>query len=193
MVRIDELQLHLESRRYPNRPSAHLTADTIAELHAFAKRIGLRRRRFVAHPLYPYYELSKERHAYALKRGAVLVSSHEQARMRRLIRIPSVDDVDEEATSRIPSMGVCRRCNNYVVDCDCCVSCGAAEAGRHEPGCTAMMTTQRMKKPTSDGKASGFRHQASGQNETRADSRQPIVERAVRFRIRGFGRGELRA
>jgi hypothetical protein len=53
-------------------PSAcHLFADTIAELHAFAARIGMKRAWFQADKRLPHYDLNAARRAAAVKAGAV--------------------------------------------------------------------------------------------------------------------------
>lgn len=69
------------------RGSAHLTADTLDELHAFAKRLGLKREWFQDHILVPHYDLSPKRHATALALGATYMRAIEQARMRRRKRV----------------------------------------------------------------------------------------------------------
>lgn len=66
--------------------SAHLTADTLDELHAFAKRLGLKREWFQDH-IVPHYDLSPKRHAAALALGATYMQAIAQARMRRARRL----------------------------------------------------------------------------------------------------------
>lgn len=51
-------------------PSCHLAADTLAELHAFAERLGLRREWFQA-GRNPHYDLTAKRRAMAVAMGAV--------------------------------------------------------------------------------------------------------------------------
>jgi hypothetical protein len=51
-------------------------------LHAFAKRLGLRREWFQDHRLAPHYDLVPARHAAALELGAELVDAYEQAKRR---------------------------------------------------------------------------------------------------------------
>jgi hypothetical protein len=82
-VMVDELRVwpHAHHRCFM-KGSAHLTADTLDELHAFAAAIGMKRSWFQDHPLAPHYDLSPSRHALALQHGAVLVSAREQARAR---------------------------------------------------------------------------------------------------------------
>jgi hypothetical protein len=87
MVMVDELKAWPHARHSCFLSgSAHLTADTLEELHAFAKRIGLKREWFQDHPLCPHYDISPKRHAAALVAGAILVSAREQALRRRVAR-----------------------------------------------------------------------------------------------------------
>lgn len=65
--------------------SAHLTADTLEELHAFARRIGLKRAWFQDKRV-PHYDLSPGKRELALKHGAVFVPGREQARKRLAAR-----------------------------------------------------------------------------------------------------------
>jgi len=67
--------------------SAHLTADTLEELHTFAARIGLKREWFQDHLAAPHYDLSPKRHAAALAIGATYMQALQQARMRRARRV----------------------------------------------------------------------------------------------------------
>lgn len=57
-------------------PSCHLWADTEAELHAFAARVGLRRAWFQSAPrpggwVFPHYDLTASRRRLAVRLGAV--------------------------------------------------------------------------------------------------------------------------
>ncbi len=65
--------------------ACHLTADTFAELHAMAERIGMRPAWF-QNGLVPHYDLTKSRREKALQCGAVFVSAKEQARSRMRAR-----------------------------------------------------------------------------------------------------------
>lgn len=64
------------------RGSCHMSADTEAELHEMAARIGLRRAWFQAHSSMPHYDLTEIRRAQALAAGAVFCPAREQARRR---------------------------------------------------------------------------------------------------------------
>ena len=51
-------------------PSCHLVGDTLAELHAFARALGLRRSWFQDKRT-PHYDLTAGKRALAVSRGAV--------------------------------------------------------------------------------------------------------------------------
>jgi hypothetical protein len=56
----------------------HMATDgAIDELHAFAAAMGIPRVAFHAHPAHPHYDLTPERRAEAVARGAVEVGSKE--------------------------------------------------------------------------------------------------------------------
>jgi hypothetical protein len=68
----------------------HMQADNLAELHAFAQRIGLRREWFQSKPGRPandHYDLTRERRDLALEFGAIAEDRAAGARRRRAIRI----------------------------------------------------------------------------------------------------------
>lgn len=49
----------------------HLLADSLDELHIFAKSIGLRREWFQDHTRYPHYDINVNRRVIAVKKGAI--------------------------------------------------------------------------------------------------------------------------
>jgi hypothetical protein len=57
-------------RCFRNQPSCHLYADSVEELHAFARELGLRRGWFQDHRLLPHYDLTAGRRKRALQLGA---------------------------------------------------------------------------------------------------------------------------
>ena len=83
MIYVDEL------RKWGPRPgwrwthSCHLVADTLAELHAFAKKIGMKRQWFQDHPKVPHYDLTAKRRAVAVSLGAKEITSRELILMHR--------------------------------------------------------------------------------------------------------------
>ncbi|NZA25619.1 DUF4031 domain-containing protein [Luteimonas sp. SJ-92] len=62
---------------------AHLMADTLEELHAFAARLGLPRRAFQDRTSGAHYDVTAELREQALRLGAVAISRH---RDRDLVR-----------------------------------------------------------------------------------------------------------
>jgi hypothetical protein len=51
----------------------HLAADTLAELHAFAARVGIRRCWFHNNARHPHYDVTDEQRAAAIVAGALEV------------------------------------------------------------------------------------------------------------------------
>ena len=86
-IMVDQIIKWPDAPRPFHNGSCHLTCDgPIEELHAFAKRIGLRRSWFQEHASMPHYDLTPRRRERALKAGAVFVEAREQARARRAAR-----------------------------------------------------------------------------------------------------------
>lgn len=53
------------------KSACHMTADTFAELHEMADKLGLKRSWFQNHPRYPHYDLTKNKRKQAIAAGAV--------------------------------------------------------------------------------------------------------------------------
>lgn len=68
-VYVDPLAYHGWRYRNMTIMSCHLFADTVAELHAFAGRIGLKRAWFQGNKV-PHYDLTASKRALALLDGA---------------------------------------------------------------------------------------------------------------------------
>lgn len=65
---------------------AHLMADTLDELHAFAQRLGLPRHAFQNRTSGAHYDVTAEMRAHALRLGAIALSRHtDRARLREVI------------------------------------------------------------------------------------------------------------
>ena len=66
---------------------AHLMADTLDELHAFASRLGLQRERFQDKTSGAHYDVPAPLREQALRLGAVAISRHgDRDLMRAVIR-----------------------------------------------------------------------------------------------------------
>jgi hypothetical protein len=67
---------------------AHLMADTLDELHAFAARLGLPRRAFQDKTSGAHYDVTTQMRADALLLGAVPISRHrDRAQVRAVIAV----------------------------------------------------------------------------------------------------------
>lgn len=90
MIMVDELKMWLPRQPRPfHEGSCHLTSDgpnAIDELHAFARKLGLKRGWFQERSSWPHYDLTPARRVKALELGAVFVPAKEQARARTTIR-----------------------------------------------------------------------------------------------------------
>lgn len=69
-VYVDAMTPCLRSERWPYRTSCHLFANTLAELHEAADRIGLKRVWFQGHPRLPHYDLTAAKRVAAIRAGA---------------------------------------------------------------------------------------------------------------------------
>jgi hypothetical protein len=66
---------------------AHLMADTLDELHAFAEALGLPRRAFQDKRSGAHYDIDAALREHALRLGAVAISRHtDRERVRAIIR-----------------------------------------------------------------------------------------------------------
>jgi hypothetical protein len=59
--------------------ACHLTADSVEELHAFAKSIGLKKAWFQPHGRHPHYDLNERRRGVALSAGAIEINIRKRA------------------------------------------------------------------------------------------------------------------
>lgn len=67
---------------------AHLMADSLDELHAFAARLGMPRRAFQDKASGAHYDVSAEMRAQAIAMGAVPISRHhDRAKVRAVIAL----------------------------------------------------------------------------------------------------------
>lgn len=65
-VYVDNVRIAWRGRQW-----CHLVADSLDELHQFAKSLGLKRTWFQAHASLPHYDVTIEVRIVALSRGAV--------------------------------------------------------------------------------------------------------------------------
>lgn len=76
-VYVDEMGACLQSDKWPYPQSCHLAADSVEELHAFARKIGLHRSWFQDKPELPHYDLT-----YGMRNRAVVFGAIEVDRKK---------------------------------------------------------------------------------------------------------------
>lgn len=85
----------------------HMWADTFAELHEMARRIGMDRHWF--QPLsFPHYDVSLSRRAKAVELGAVEVDRREGSAIRKRIRATWTEADLDELRKDIPAYDAAR-------------------------------------------------------------------------------------
>lgn len=65
------IYIDAEGIRWRNRLWCHLVADSLNELHDFARRLGLKRQWFQDQGFYPHYDVTMAVREKALRLGAV--------------------------------------------------------------------------------------------------------------------------
>jgi hypothetical protein len=81
-VYVDDAVVQWRGRRW-----AHLMADTLDELHAFAAVLGIPRRAFQDKTSGAHYDVTEELREQALRLGAVAISRHrDREQVREVIR-----------------------------------------------------------------------------------------------------------
>lgn len=81
-VYVDDAVVHWRGRRW-----AHLMADTLDELHAFAASLGMPRRAFQDKASGAHYDVTEELREQAIRLGAVAISRHrDREEVRAVIR-----------------------------------------------------------------------------------------------------------
>jgi Protein of unknown function (DUF4031) len=71
----------------------HMQADTLAELHAMADRLGLKRAWFqskAGKPWHDHYDLTRLKRDQAIRLGAIPVTWREAARRNRTVRLAQI-------------------------------------------------------------------------------------------------------
>ena len=93
------MAVYVDNVRIPWRGSqwCHLVADSLDELHQFAKTLGLKRAWFQAHASLPHYDVTVEVRVMALSRGAVaadrrtLIARGRQLKLELLASLAKVE------------------------------------------------------------------------------------------------------
>lgn len=99
-VRVDELQTPINAKHRCFREGfCHLTADSLDELHAFAKQLRLKRAWFQPHRLMPHYDLTLRKRAQALRLGAEFMPARHQM-AAKLIALDIIKQAKAEGKCR---------------------------------------------------------------------------------------------
>lgn len=91
MVYVDSAAISKSGRKW-----FHLTADSLQELHVFAKAIGVTARAFHHGARHPHYDLTEHQRMNALRSGACLVTTREVVLVAKRIADSSRQLVDSE-------------------------------------------------------------------------------------------------
>lgn len=91
-VYVDRLTEYGGSATFRWKHSCHMYADTLDELHSFAKRIGMKRAWFQDKASLPHYDLTAKRREAAVRLGAVEHCRHRMVNFMRANGHPSLRD-----------------------------------------------------------------------------------------------------
>jgi len=83
MVYVDMLTSTIPNEKWQYEQGCHLLADTIDELHVFAKKIGLKREWFQSSVALPHYDLTKNKRYQAMKQGAIEIDRDKVSEMMK--------------------------------------------------------------------------------------------------------------
>lgn len=91
-----------ERNRFGRMIMCHMFADSLAELHDMAAKIGMDRHWF--QPLsFPHYDVSLSRRAVALQKGAIEVDRREGVAIRRRVREAFTEQDIAELRAALPA------------------------------------------------------------------------------------------
>ncbi len=85
MVYVDALLAWPKTSKWPYKFSCHLFADSVIELHSFAKKIKLKRIWFQKESI-PHYDLTSHKRQKAILAGAKEVERKEAVRIWKTLR-----------------------------------------------------------------------------------------------------------
>ncbi len=76
-VYVDRLRACIPTENWPWNFGCHLIADDQMELHAFAKKLWLRREWYQTNAVLPHYDLTARKRGQAIRLGAIEISDGE--------------------------------------------------------------------------------------------------------------------
>ena len=81
-VYVDDLRPVMRNKSWPYHTACHLVADTVSELHAFARKLSLRRSWYQSNNNnLPHYDLTENKRGQAVRFGALEITD------RRLVEM----------------------------------------------------------------------------------------------------------
>lgn len=81
-VYVDNLRPVTRNRNWPYDNACHMVADSVGELHTFARKLSLRRSWFQLNNL-PHYDLTPNKRMQALRLGAIEITDKQLVEMIR--------------------------------------------------------------------------------------------------------------
>ena len=85
-VYVDEMMVCMQNRNWPYGRACHLMADSVKELQAFARRLGLKRSWFQFKSNLPHYDLTSGMRSKAVRLGAVEIDRNKFIELMRKYR-----------------------------------------------------------------------------------------------------------
>ena len=86
MIYVDEMMVCLRNKNWPYSRSCHLVADSVEELHVFARRMGLKRSWFQSKSDLPHYDLTTGMRFMAIRLGAIEIDKKKFVEIMRKYR-----------------------------------------------------------------------------------------------------------
>ncbi|WP_037025257.1 DUF4031 domain-containing protein [Cupriavidus sp. GA3-3] len=92
------MAVYVDNAKIPwrGRHWCHLVADTLEELHSFARVLGLRRAWFQAQASLPHYDVTVETRTVALSRGAHVVDRRTLVHVGRQLKQELAGQVEQQ-------------------------------------------------------------------------------------------------
>ena len=109
-VYVDSLMPCQPNKNWRWSHSAHLFADTVAELHPFAARLGLKPVWFQDAGYFPHYDLTSNKHARAVALGAVLLDRQKAVEKWREMEKQFQRNCDHTNCRTVGTALVCAAC-----------------------------------------------------------------------------------
>ena len=89
-VYVDDMRSVIRNKNWPYPKACHLMADSVKELHIFARKLSLKRRWFQSNTI-PHYDLTESKRKQSLRFGAIPISDKRLVEMIQEYRQKGVD------------------------------------------------------------------------------------------------------